>query len=418
VRTPGGQPVKRISFECDGDFLTLVLPSKRAIRYPFPRLERNRYDEPCVVFKDTALTAPGRWGDCNFGHGAYGGLWTENIVQGIARDLLAGAMQRLEAAGYAIVLTVHDEIAAEAPIGSGSLEEFKRLLIAAPAWAEGLPIAAKVRESPRFNMPAEGAPVAAADDAAGDTADHDDIAGVEDISGANFPEKAPEIPGAAADIVTTEPAAAAGPAEVRTEPEPIPFAFTFDQIRAAFEQPRDEKRGGNGHDYDYARNGDGYPHGENDISAEAAFYTYRHADGSPYLGVRRTSTKQFPQFHWASAAWVKGAPAGAKIPYRLPELIKAPLDAWVLICAGEKDADNAAALGFVATTNPEGERKGAWVAELNAWFAGRKRVAIMEDNDETGRAHALEVANALRGVGADIRIVHFRELAEHGDLSD
>ena len=113
-----------------------------------------------------------------------------------------------------------------------------------------------------------------------------------------------------------------------------------------------------------------------------------------------------------------GPPQGPKIPYRLPELIKAPLDAWVLICAGEKDADTAAALGFAATTNPEGERKGAWVPELNAWFAGRKRVAIMEDNDATGRAHVIEVAEALRGIVPDIRIVTFRDLPEHGDLTD
>ena len=102
----------------------------------------------------------------------------------------------------------------------------------------------------------------------------------------------------------------------------------------------------------------------------------------------------------------------------MPELVKAPLDAWVLICAGEKDADTAAALGFAATTNPEGERKGAWAPELNAWFAGRKRVAIMEDNDATGRAHVIEVADALRGVVPDIRIVTFRDLPEHGDLTD
>jgi hypothetical protein len=56
-------------------------------------------------------------------------------------------------------------------------------------------------------------------------------------------------------------------------------------------------------------------------------YTYHHADGRPYLGVKRTSTKQFPQFTWTGTAWVKGAPAGPKIPYRLPELIKARLDA-------------------------------------------------------------------------------------------
>ena len=72
----------------------------------------------------------------------------------------------------------------------------------------------------------------------------------------------------------------------------------------------------------------------------------------------------------------------------------------------------------MATTNPEGERKGAWAPELNAWFAGRKRIAIMEDNDATGRAHVLEVAEALRGIVPDIRIVTFRDLPEHGDLTD
>jgi DNA polymerase I-like protein with 3'-5' exonuclease and polymerase domains len=178
------------------------------------------------------------------------------------------------------------------------------------------------------------------------------------------------------------------------------------------EQDTGQQRENHGHGRD------GYPHGERDNGHEVAFFVYRHADGRPYLGVKKTSTKQFPQFHWTGSGWAKGAPQGPKIPYRLPELIKAPLDAWVLICAGEKDADTAAALGFAATTNPEGERKGAWVPELNAWFAGRKRVAIMEDNDGTGRAHAIEVAEALRRVVPDIRIVTFRDLPEHGDLTD
>ena len=116
---------------------------------------------------------------------------------------------------------------------------------------------------------------------------------------------------------------------------------------------------------------------------------------------------------------MKGKPKGPKIPYRLPELLEAPLDAWVLICAGEKDADTAAALGFVATTNSEGESPGKWTPDLNAWFVGRKRVAVMEDNDATGRAHALEVVGAMRSIGVpDVRVVTFRELPEHGDLTD
>ena len=90
-----------------------------------------------------ADNAAGQFKDCRHGHGAYGGLWTENIVSGIARDLLAEAMLRIEAAGYPIVLHVHDEIVAEVPIGFGSTEEFTRLMTRKPAWALELPIAAR-----------------------------------------------------------------------------------------------------------------------------------------------------------------------------------------------------------------------------------------------------------------------------------
>ena len=60
-------------------------------------------------------------------------MWTENIVSGIARDILAEAMLRIEAAGYPIVLHVHDEIVAEVPEGFGSLEEFTHLMTRKPA---------------------------------------------------------------------------------------------------------------------------------------------------------------------------------------------------------------------------------------------------------------------------------------------
>jgi DNA polymerase len=373
---PGADlPAGQITFRYDAPFLRVRLPSGRAISYPFPRIGTNRMSRPCVIFKDNA---GGKFTDCKFGQGAYGGLWTENVVSGIARDLLAAALCRLEAAGYPVVLHVHDEVVCEAPDGFGTVEEFKQLVTAVPEWAEGLPVAAKVRNgrmfckaetTTEFHGPTPCSPPNAA-------SLHD-----EDDDNANF-DGAEEAPFSAEE-----------------SPD-------HDDEQPAAEEPKAEQR-----------TQDGYPHGERDTGHQAAFFIYRHADNQPYLGVKKTSTKQFPQFHWIGTRWEKGAPQGPKIPYRLPELIRAPLDAWVVIAAGEKDADTAAALGFVATTNPEGERKGAWAPELNAWFQGRP-VALMEDNDETGRAHVIEVAEALRGKASDIRIITFRDLPEHGDLTD
>jgi hypothetical protein len=154
VARPGEQiRYGRLFFQCerigDAPFLFITLPSGRRLSYPFCKLITNRFDKPAVEFLDNSLTNGG-WTPCNHGHGAYGGLWTENIVSGIARDLLAAAMTRLEAAGYPVVLHVHDEIVCELPDGEGSLEEFKYLVEQVPEWAAGLPIASKVRNGPRF----------------------------------------------------------------------------------------------------------------------------------------------------------------------------------------------------------------------------------------------------------------------------
>jgi DNA polymerase len=81
----------------------------------------------------------------------YGGKLTENITQAVARDVLAAAIPRIEAAGYQIVLTVHDEIVAEAPDEhSYSAEHLAALMATPPSWAEGLPLAAAGFETYRY----------------------------------------------------------------------------------------------------------------------------------------------------------------------------------------------------------------------------------------------------------------------------
>jgi DNA polymerase len=144
-----GQVVRcgSVAFKCDGAFLQLKLPSGRKLFYPLAKIEIEDARNQVVVFADNAA---GQFKDCRHGNGAYGGLWVENIVSGIARDLLAEAMLRIEAAGFPIVLHVHDEVVTEVPIGFGSTEKFTQLMTRNPAWALELPIAAQAWTGPRF----------------------------------------------------------------------------------------------------------------------------------------------------------------------------------------------------------------------------------------------------------------------------
>lgn len=149
-------------------------------------------------------------------------------------------------------------------------------------------------------------------------------------------------------------------------------------------------------------------------SRVVAEYVYRQKDGTPYLKVLRTEPKGFKQQHWTGSAWEWGKPAGEPIPYRLPEMLAAVRDT-VLVCEGEKDAERLAALGFIATTAPEGA--GKWTAALNHWFEW-KSVYVLADNDKPGRDHAHDVARNLHGVASDVRVVNLPGVPEKGDVSD
>jgi DNA polymerase len=152
MRNPG-EVVRcgKIDLKYAGAFLLIRLPSGRKLHYPMPRLilvdGKNGRPKPRVCFKDNA---DGRFVDVRGGQGAYGGVWTENIVSGIARDLLAAAMLRVEAANYRITLHVHDELVTEVPVGFGSLSEFTRLMTRKPSWALEMPVAASVWTGPRY----------------------------------------------------------------------------------------------------------------------------------------------------------------------------------------------------------------------------------------------------------------------------
>jgi DNA polymerase bacteriophage-type len=393
---------KRFTLTFDGTFLRIVLPSGRALSYPFPRLETGKYGHPMVMFKDNAA---GKWVDCRYGQGAYGGLWTENIVQAVSRDLLAAAMMRLEAAGYRVVLHVHDEIVAEVPDGFGSVEEFQRLITALPDWAEGLAIAAKVRNGERFSKPQKPTAANAIPD---DLDDNEDKPGGKFVAGAGRHDHAGVHAGFHAHAGDHDDQVGQHANDHGDPTDPDGDTAGRDGNGAG-------AKSFNGSGAESDNNDDDYASGERRTGRTVETYIYKDAAGRNYHKVERTSTKQFPQSVWTGRGWQSGAPK-IKLTYRLPELIKAEAEAWVFICEGEKDAGNVTALGLVATTNPGGA--GKWVPELNQWFIGKQNVCICEDNDDAGRAHARKVAGSLQGIVANIRIVSFPELPAGGDVSD
>jgi hypothetical protein len=63
----------------------------------------------------------------------------QNYAEGIARDLLAPAMQRWEKKGWDVVGSVHDEAIAEVPPDT-DFEEAKRIFLDQPDWSAGLPL--------------------------------------------------------------------------------------------------------------------------------------------------------------------------------------------------------------------------------------------------------------------------------------
>lgn len=101
-----------------------------------------------------------------------------------------------------------------------------------------------------------------------------------------------------------------------------------------------------------------------------------------------------------------------RLPYRLPEVVGSQT---VFIAEGEKDCDNLVSQGLVATCNSGGA--GNWPQEINQYFGG-KNVIILPDNDQAGANHALDVAWALHGIAASIKIIDLPDLPEKGDVSD
>lgn len=126
----------KLVFMYERGILFIRLPSGRRLSYIKPRIGTNRFGGDSITYM--GVGASKKWERLE----TFGGKLVENIVQAIARDLLASTMMNVANAGYNIVFHVHDEIIAEAPDGQGSVDEMCMLMSINPDWADGIPLSA------------------------------------------------------------------------------------------------------------------------------------------------------------------------------------------------------------------------------------------------------------------------------------
>ena len=136
VREKQKTKVGKIIFEYKSGILFITLPSGRKLSYVKPRMAVNKFGRDGLTYE--GISENKKWSRIE----TYGPKLVENIVQGTARDLLAEAMLRVEEKGYPIVMHCHDEIIAEMPEGTGSVDEMCEVMAVQPEWAEGLPLRA------------------------------------------------------------------------------------------------------------------------------------------------------------------------------------------------------------------------------------------------------------------------------------
>ncbi len=129
------------TYDKDGHtYLCIGLPSGRTLYYVDPSYEEYKGRISALTYHGLDQTTK-KWTKLE----TYGGKIVENVVQAIARDCLAQAIEALEAAGFSIVFHVHDEVVIEAePFDTeeNMLARVVEIMSAPISWAPGLPLRA------------------------------------------------------------------------------------------------------------------------------------------------------------------------------------------------------------------------------------------------------------------------------------
>lgn len=145
IQNAGSLRVRCCTFarECDcirgTTCMTVSLPSGRKLYYVEPSVGENRWGGPSITYM--GVNDKNKWGRIE----TYGGKLVENVVQAIARDCLAQAIEHLEAAGLPVVFHIHDEVVIDTAAfdtNDAMLDKVVKIMSTPIPWAEGLPLGA------------------------------------------------------------------------------------------------------------------------------------------------------------------------------------------------------------------------------------------------------------------------------------
>lgn len=143
---------RNIIFDCNGEFMTIQLPSGRKLFYYGPKFKDKKIGRSTmptrVLCYQGVVQETKQWGEID----TYGGKLTENIVQAISRDLLGNSMLNLEANDYHPVCHIHDEVLCEVPEENAQAyyEEMASIMSTPPEWASDLPLRADGYTTPFY----------------------------------------------------------------------------------------------------------------------------------------------------------------------------------------------------------------------------------------------------------------------------
>ncbi len=128
---------REFNYDQGTDCLTIMLPSGRKLYYVEPQISQNKWGQPSISYMGMDQSSK-KWKRIE----TYGGKLVENCVQAIARDCLAQAIEKLEAAGLPVVFHIHDEVVIECEPEKASLEDVVKIMAEPIPWAPGLPLGA------------------------------------------------------------------------------------------------------------------------------------------------------------------------------------------------------------------------------------------------------------------------------------